>query len=103
MVQFTSLAELTGLPDRSPVSVRARLRHLQLKETASGERWASLVIDEPGTYVTCLVLPQVYAVVPSETWREGSEVVITGMVSTSNDMRLRLVVTTIAADIPAGP
>ncbi|MFC6704861.1 hypothetical protein [Flexivirga alba] len=91
MIDFTPLAELADLPDRSPVSVRATLRHMQLKQTIAGDLWASPVIEESGTAVTCLVFSETFATTPSEVWREGAVLEVMGTIAVRVDMDLRLI------------
>lgn len=98
MADRVHLAAVSSLPGGTVVSVRVRLRHVQPKPNALGDRWAALVIEQDGTGVTVLVFPRTFASIPKGTLTVGALLEVTGRVTfRSVDQALRIFPTSITA------
>lgn len=98
MADRVHLAAVSSLPAGRVVSVRARLRHVQPKLNALGDRWAALVMEEDGTCVTVLVFARTFGSIPEGMLTAGTLLDVTGRVTfRSVDQALRIFPTSITA------
>jgi hypothetical protein len=97
MCRKVALADIESMADGDPVAVTGELSALQLRRTALGEDWATMVLGQDDEAVMVMVVVRTFATVDKEVLAPDTPVQISGRVYLSSDGVTRIVASSVEA------